>query len=125
MIVTVAQDRKTSGALPHSRWGQPRTVAPAPQQQDQQAGVTICQQALKRLFRAAGPIRHRANELADIIDRAASQVLRELARRYLGAGGAAGSIRESAPVSPGHRSNHRPGHCLLKPSSVERIGAAI
>jgi transposase len=36
-IMTRQLDRTKSGAPPHPRWGQPRIVAPAPKQQDQQA----------------------------------------------------------------------------------------
>jgi transposase len=36
-IMTRQLDRKTSGTPPHPRWGQPRTTAPPPEQQDQQA----------------------------------------------------------------------------------------
>ncbi|MCA1708871.1 MAG: IS5 family transposase [Actinobacteria bacterium] len=36
-IMTRQLDRKNSGTPPHPRWGQPRTVASAPEQQDQQA----------------------------------------------------------------------------------------
>jgi Transposase DDE domain len=36
-ITTRQLDRKVSGAPPHPQWGQPRTAAPAPERQDQQA----------------------------------------------------------------------------------------
>jgi transposase len=36
-IMTRQRDRKNSGTPPHPRWGQPRTVASAPERQDQQA----------------------------------------------------------------------------------------
>jgi transposase len=36
-IMTRQLDRTTSNAPPHPRWGQPRTPAPTPEQQDQQA----------------------------------------------------------------------------------------
>jgi hypothetical protein len=36
-IMTRQLARTTSGAPPHLRWGRPRTVASAPEQQDQQA----------------------------------------------------------------------------------------
>ena len=35
-IMTRQLDRTNSGAPPHPRWGQPRTVAPSPEQHDQQ-----------------------------------------------------------------------------------------
>jgi hypothetical protein len=35
-IMTRQLDRTKSNAPPHPRWGQPRTPAPAPEQQDQQ-----------------------------------------------------------------------------------------
>jgi transposase len=36
-IMTRQLDRKNSGTPPHTRWGQPRTVTSAPEQQDRQA----------------------------------------------------------------------------------------
>ncbi|MGH4011521.1 MAG: transposase [Pseudonocardiaceae bacterium] len=36
-IMTRQLDRKNSGAPPHPRWGQPRTLTSAPERQDQQA----------------------------------------------------------------------------------------
>ncbi|MGH3883248.1 MAG: IS5 family transposase [Pseudonocardiaceae bacterium] len=47
-IMTRQLARHQSGAPPYPRWGQPRTPAPAaPKQQDQQARMTIYQQALR------------------------------------------------------------------------------